>query len=162
MASGLTAITFAFMQKIMLDRPKAVELPWFTGKSAWDAYKALDVACVYAVGPSAGRPVMFGWTQRPLSRFESYAEGYWDDLVLHEITWAPDKALAKRLVDEMRRLMHLKNRGLRDRWFDVTSDFVLPLFQVAGDNLKIPTFTHDALIERVAEMAERKVRAKMG
>jgi hypothetical protein len=126
-------------------------LPFFRRHSDIRLFKRLGFACVYAFGPQSGRPLKIGWTSQPSGRFTDLSTSHWTDMKIHDVVWTPGPPLAKRLEKEIHRILTKAGKHLKGEWFDVPVDMIVPIFQVATDNLKIPTFTHDAMLERFEE-----------
>ncbi|WP_298962322.1 hypothetical protein [uncultured Methylobacterium sp.] len=131
-------------------------IPFFRRHSDIALFQKLGFACVYAVGPLAGRPMRIGWTSSPSGRFSNLQSSHWKEMKIHDIVWTPGKPLAQRLDEEVNRLLTQAGRHLRGDWFDVTPEMIVPTLQVATDNLKIPTFTHEAMLQRFEEAKEMR------
>jgi hypothetical protein len=131
-------------------------LPFFTRHADIQLFKKLGFACVYAVGPLAGRPIRIGWTSTPSGRFSDLQSSHWRELKIHDIMWTAGSPLAKRIEKEAHRILDSRNKRMRGSWFDITVDLAVPTLQVAADNLKIPTFTHDAMLDRFEEARDMR------
>lgn len=131
-------------------------IPFFRRHADVQLFRKLGFACTYAAGPLSGRPLRVGWTATPSGRFDELQQAHWRELKIHEIVWTPGKPLAQRLDDEVRRLLTQAGRHMRGHWFDVPVEMIVPTFQVATDNLKIPTFTHDTMLQRFDEAKEMR------
>jgi hypothetical protein len=123
-------------------------------------FNALDYACVYAIGPEKGRPLKVGATGSPQARFSQIQTDNWREMLVHEIVWTLGPPLANRLQAEIHRILTKAGRHIRGEWFDVPVEYILPTFQVATDNTKVETFTHEAMIERVAQARQARTRAE--
>jgi hypothetical protein len=134
----------------------AYGLPFFRKHSDLKLFSQLGFACVYAIGPEAGGPIKVGWTQNPKMRFAQLQNAHWKPLKIHEITWTVGRPLAIRLEGAVHKILKDAGRHLRGEWFDVPVDLMIGAFQVATDREKIPTFTHDGMLERFAEARDRR------
>ena len=132
-------------------------LLWPRKKEDLRTLDGLDHACVYAIGPENGRPLKVGWSLKPLKRFHELQAGSWKKLRVYAITWTAGEPLAKRLLQTVHEILDKSGRRLEGDWFDITPEFAIPAVQIATEKLGIPTFTHDALLDRVFAVRERRV-----
>lgn len=136
-------------------------LPWFTRKPEQAIFDELKFACAYALGPEKGRPLKIGWCGQPKDRITALQAGNWHPLRVHTIMWTLGWHMAQRIEAEAHRLLEAAGRTLGNGWFDITTEFGGPTLQVAADNLKIPFFSHDSLIDRVRQVRERRIAAQV-
>lgn len=136
-------------------------LPWFRRKRDLQLFEAQKLSCVYAVGPVKGRPLKIGYCANPLSRFSEIQTCNWVEIKLHEIVWTAGSPLARRLEAELHRLFDKANRRISGEWFDVPVEMALPAFDIAARNLKIPTFTHDAMLEKIMEIQDARTASML-
>jgi hypothetical protein len=133
-------------------------LIWPRGTLERGIIKSLAFGGVYAAGWRNTGPFKIGWTMKPQERFVRLQNDSPYNMRLYEFVWTLDSSFAIRLHTEIERLLHAGGRHLRGDWFDLPSDFLPGVFQVATDNLKIKTFTHQAFLEEVASIRERALK----
>ncbi|MEE9481810.1 GIY-YIG nuclease family protein [Methylobacterium ajmalii] len=137
-------------------RVAACGLPWFRHRRDLKVFEAQKLSCVYAIGPVGGRPLKIGYCANPQVYLTEIQACHWAEMKLHEMVWTSGAPVARRLEDELHRLFDKASRRIRGEWFDVPIEMVLPAFDVAARNLKIKTFTHDAMLEGIAVAQDAK------
>lgn len=141
-----------------LRREMLCGIPFFTRHTDIQLFKKLGFACVYAIGPVEGRPIKIGWTATPSGRFTDLQSANWKEMRIHDIMWTPGPPIAKRIEKEAHRILDKAGKRIRGAWFDIPVDFAVPTLQVASDNLGLPTFTHDTMLDRFEEARELKAQ----
>jgi hypothetical protein len=134
-------------------------LPWLHSKPERAIFSELGFACVYAVGPSGGRPLRIGWSKQLKDRMSDLQLGSWKELQIHDITWTAGDMLAIRLFNEVARLFDKANRRLSGDWFDVTPEFAQQAMRLASDKLNVPTFSHGDMLQKVRTVRKRRIDA---
>jgi hypothetical protein len=131
-------------------------LPWLQAKPELAIFKELSFACVYAVGPSGGRPVRIGWAKQLKDKLAELQPGCWKALSVHDVMWTVGDMLAVRLLGETTALLDGAKRRLTGDWFDVTAELAQQTLRIAREKSGVPTFTHAEMLDKVR--AERKRR----
>lgn len=134
-------------------------LPWLSSKPERAIFSDLEFACVYAVGPTGGRPVKIGWARQLKDRMQAIQLGSWKELQVHDIVWTAGDMLAIRLYNETTALFDKANRRLCGDWFDVTADFASQALRIAAEKSGVPTFSHGEMLERVRAIRQAKIDA---
>lgn len=129
-------------------------LDWFSSAEE-KLVRELEYACVYAVGPIKGRPLFVGASNDPRRKLMEIANLHWQGLKVHEMAWTAGPPLAKRLERELQKL--LKGRHMHAQWYDVTVDLIVPAFQIATDKSGVKTWTHQGMLDHVADLRERRI-----
>lgn len=133
-------------------------LPWFSSKDEQRVFDSKGLACVYALGPTAGRPVKFGWCFRPDDRLTKIQAQHWMQLGVHAISWTAGEALARPLEAEINRILDRAGKRLPSGWFDITPEFAEPTIAVAAKNLGIRTTSHQAMMREITETKDSQVQ----
>lgn len=124
-------------------------LPWLQPGPERAIFLELGFACVYAVGPIAGRPLRISWAKQLRDKLVELQPGCWKELKAHEVLWTAGDMLAIRLLNEATALLDKAKRRLAGDWFDVTPEFAQQVLRFATDKTGIPTFTHAEMLDRV-------------
>jgi hypothetical protein len=134
-------------------------VPWLSSRAERAIFDEIKYACVYAVGPSGGRPLRLGWSRYPLERVRQLQQGNWKELTLHDLTWTAGDIVATRLLGDTERILDLAKRRIHGDWFDVTPELASQTIRVASSNLNIPTFTHSEMLEKVRSVRKKRIDA---
>ncbi|SDK44098.1 hypothetical protein [Bradyrhizobium ottawaense] len=134
-------------------------LPWLHTKPERAIFSELGFACVYAVGPSGGRPLRIGWSKQLKDRMQELQLGCWKELQIHDIAWTAGDMLAIRLFNEAVGLLDKAKRRLTGDWFDVTPEFAQQALRVATDKTNIPTFSHVQMLDKVRDVRKKRIEA---
>jgi hypothetical protein len=146
------------MAEETLKHDLAYGLPFFRKHADLKLFSSLGFASVFAIGPEGGGPLKVGWSENPKHRFSQLQNAHWKQLKIHEITWTVGRPLAIRLETEIHRILREKGRQIRGTWYDVPLNLMMGVFQLATDREKIPTFTHEGMLERFAEARDRRAQ----
>lgn len=141
--------------------PTVCGLPKTMNKTEREILREVEFSCVYALGPAKGRPMKIAWCIDPYQRLLPIQSGYWQDLICHHIAWTAGPPLARRLVEELHRLFDISGRRLKGDWFDVPVEMMRPSFEVACNNLRLETFSHGEMIEKVKAIREKRIQSTM-
>lgn len=131
-------------------------LPWLHTKPERAIYLELGFACVYAVGPTGGRPLRISWAKQLGEKLKELQPGCWKELQIHDVAWTVGDMLAIRLLNETAGILDKAKRRLTGDWFDVTPEFAQQALRLAAEKCGVPTFTHADMLDKVR--AERKRR----
>lgn len=134
-------------------------LPWLHSKPERAIFSELGFACVYAVGPTGGRPLRIGWARQLKDRMKDLQLGCWKDLQIHDIIWTAGDMLAIRLFNEAVAVLDKAKRRLASDWFDVTPEFASQVIRLATDKLTIPTFSHGDMLQKVRAIRRSRIDA---
>jgi hypothetical protein len=134
-------------------------LPWLSSKAERAIFDELQFACVYAVGPSGGRPLRLGWARQLKDRMNALQLGNPKELQIHEIVWTAGDMLAIRVANEATALFDKAGRRLFGDWFDVTSEFAQQAIRISAQKAGVPTFTHGEMLEKIRETRKRRIEA---
>ncbi len=132
-------------------------VPWLSSKPEREIFNEQQFACVYAVGPSGGRPLRFGWARQLQDRMQQLQLGSWKELTIHQIVWTVGDMLAVRLLQDTIALV--EKRRLYGDWFDVTADLGKQAILVAADKQVVPTFSHTEMLEKVRRLRKGRIDA---
>jgi hypothetical protein len=132
-------------------------LPWISSKAEQAILDEQRYACVYAVGPSGGRPLRVGWSKKLPFRMKELQAGYWKELQLHHIAWTVGDMLAIRVFNEVAAMFDKASRRLTGDWFDVTPEFAAQAIRLASDKLGVPTFSHGEMLEKVRAIRKSQI-----
>lgn len=135
-------------------------LPWLHSKPERAILSELGFACVYAVGPTGGRPLRISWARQLKDRMEALQLGCWKDLQIHDIAWTVGDMLAMRITSAAHDILDKAKRRLSGDWFDVTPEFASQLIRLAAEKSNIPTFSHVEMLDRVRSERKRKIEAE--
>jgi len=157
-------IKFAFEQMALYNgtMQKAENLsglPWLESKPERAIFDELQFACVYAVGPSGGRPLKIGWSKKLPDRVKQIQVGNWNALQVHDVVWTAGDMLAIRVFNEAVGLFDKARRRLTGDWFDLTPEFAQQAMRLASDKLGVPTFSHGAMLEKVRDIRRKRIDA---
>lgn len=131
-------------------------LPWLHTKPERAIFLELGFACVYAVGPTGGRPLRISWAKQLGEKLKELQPGCWKELQVHDVAWTVGDMLAVRLLNETAGILDKAKRRLTGDWFDVTPEFAKQALRLATEKTGLPTFTHAEMLDKVR--AERKRR----
>lgn len=134
-------------------------LPWLHTKPERAIFSELGFACVYAVGPSGGRPLRIGWSKQLKDRMKELQLGCWKDLQIHDIVWTAGDMLAIRIFNEATATLDKAKRRLTGDWFDVTPDLAQQVIRLATDKTNIPTFSHAQMLDKVRDVRKKRIEA---
>ena len=134
-------------------------LPWLSSKPERAIFDELSFACVYAVGPSGGRPLRIGWARQLKDRMQALQLGNPKELVLHECVWAAGDMLAIRVFNEVTSAFDKAKRRLFGDWFDLTPEFAQQAIRLASDKLGVPTFSHGDMLQKVRTVRKNRIDA---
>lgn len=134
-------------------------LPWLHSKPERAIFSELGFACVYAVGPSGGRPLRIGWSRQLKDRMKELQLGCWKDLQIHDIIWTAGDMLAIRIFNEAVAVLDKAKRRLTGDWFDVTPEFAQQAIRLASDKLIVPTFSHGDMLQKVRAIRRSRIDA---
>jgi hypothetical protein len=134
-------------------------LPWLHSKPERAIFSELGFACVYAVGPSGGRPLRIGWSRQLKDRMKELQLGCWKDLQIHDIIWTAGDMLAIRIFNEAVAVLDKAKRRLTGDWFDVTPEFAQQAIRLASDKLTVPTFSHGDMLQKVRAIRKSRIDA---
>jgi hypothetical protein len=134
-------------------------LPWLHSKPERAIFSELGFACVYAVGPSGGRPLRIGWSRQLKDRMKELQLGCWKDLHIHDIIWTAGDMLAIRLFNEAASVIDKAKRRLAGDWFDITPEFASQVMRLATDKTNIPTFSHVEMLDKVRDVRKSRIEA---
>jgi hypothetical protein len=134
-------------------------LPWLHSKPERAIFSELGFACVYAVGPSGGRPLRIGWSRQLKDRMKELQLGCWKDLQIHDIIWTAGDILAIRLFNDVAATFDKAKRRLTGDWFDVTPEFAQQAIRLASDKLTVPTFSHGDMLQKVRAIRKSRIDA---
>jgi hypothetical protein len=134
-------------------------LPWLSSKPERAIFDELSFACVYAVGPSGGRPLRIGWARQLKDRMASLQLGNPKLLEIHHIVWTAGDMLAIRLLNDVAALLDKAKRRLTGDWFDVTPEFAQQAMRLASDKLIVPTFSHGDMLQNVRSIRKKRIDA---
>src|SRR5205823_4876474 len=95
-------------------------LPWLHTKPERAIFLELGFACVYAVGPTGGRPLRISWAKQLGEKLKELQPGCWKELQVHDVAWTVGDMLAVRLLNETTGMLDKAKRRLAGDWFDVT------------------------------------------
>ncbi|MGX1363189.1 hypothetical protein [Bradyrhizobium elkanii] len=108
-------------------------LPWLSSKPERAIFDELQYACVYAVGPTGGRPLRIGWARQLKDRMQALQLGSWKELQIHHIAWVAGDMLAIRLFNEATATLDKAKRRLANDWFDITPEFAVQAIRLAAE-----------------------------
>lgn len=134
-------------------------LPWLHSKPERAIFKELGFACVYAVGPSGGRPLRIGWAKQLKDKLAELQPGCWKALSVHDVMWTAGDLLAVRLLGEATSMLDGAKRRLTGDWFDVTAELAQQTLRIAREKCGVPTFTHAEMLDRVRAERERRIES---
>jgi hypothetical protein len=134
-------------------------LPWLSSKPERAIFDELSFACVYAVGPTGGRPLRIGWARQLKDRMAALQLGNPKELVLHECIWTAGDMLAIRIFNETAAVFDKAKRRLMSDWFDVTPELAQQAIRLATDKLKVPTFSHGDMLRKVRAVRKSRIDA---
>lgn len=134
-------------------------LPWLQAKPELKIFKELGFACVYAVGPTGGRPLRISWAKQLKEKLAELQPGYWKQLQVHDVLWTAGDMFAVRLLGEVTGLLDGAKRRLTGDWFDITPELAKQTFAIAQQKSGVSTFTHADMLDKVR--AERKRRIEL-
>jgi hypothetical protein len=134
-------------------------LPWLHTKPERAIFSELGFACVYAVGPTGGRPLRIGWSKQLKDRMRELQLGCWKDLQIHDIAWTAGDMLAIRIFNEATTILDKAKRRLTGDWFDITPDFAGQVIRLATDKTNIKTFSHVDMLDKVREVRKKRIEA---
>lgn len=134
-------------------------LPWLSSKPERAIFSELGFACVYAVGPSGGRPLRIGWSRQPKDKLQALQLGSWKELQIHDILWTPGDMIATRLFSEVVSILDKARRRLNGDWFDITPEFAQQAIRLASGKLTAVTFTHNEMLEKVRAVRKGRIEA---
>jgi hypothetical protein len=137
----------------------ALNLPWLSSKPERAIFDELSFACVYAVGPTGGRPLRIGWARQLKDRMAALQLGNPKELVLHECIWTAGDMLAIRIFNETAAVFDKAKRRLMSDWFDVTPELAQQAIRLATDKLTIPTFSHGDMLQKVRAIRRSRIDA---
>ena len=135
----------------------AFRLPWLSSKPERAIFDELQYACVYAVGPTGGRPLRIGWARQLKDRMQALQLGSWKELQIHHIAWVAGDMLAIRLFNEATATLDKAKRRLANDWFDITPEFAQQVIRLAMDKSKIPTLTHGEMLQKVRSVRKSRI-----
>lgn len=134
-------------------------LPWLHTKPERAIFSELGFACVYAVGPTGGRPLRIGWSRQLKDRMQDLQLGCWKELQIHDIVWTAGDMLAIRVFNEVVSLFDQGKRRLTGDWFDVTPEFATQAIRLATNKTNIPTFSHVDMLDKVRDVRKKRIDA---
>jgi hypothetical protein len=134
-------------------------LPWFNNNREKQTFKEQEFACVFAAGPYAGRPLYIGRTAHLRDRMSDLKSKCNGDLALHCIAWTAGDPLARRVVSEAEAVLDKAGRRLPSNMFDVTPELAREVIRIAADKARVPTFTHDQMLEKVRGIRLARIEA---
>jgi hypothetical protein len=134
-------------------------LPWLSSKPERAIFDELQFACVYAVGPSGGRPLRIGWARQLKDRMQALQLGSWKELEIHHILWTAGDMLAIRLFNEVAATFDKAKRRLTGDWFDVMPEHAQQAMCLATDKLTVPTFSHGDMLQKVRAIRKSRIDA---
>jgi hypothetical protein len=132
-------------------------LPWLQTKPELKIFKELGFACVYAVGPSGGRPLKISWSRQFREKLIELQGGNWNALQVHDVAWMSGDLVAMRTVSDMTAILDKAKRRLIGDWFDVTPELAKQTLRLATDKAGIPTFTHVEMLDKVKKERNRRI-----
>ncbi|MHC2552414.1 hypothetical protein ACVJ6Q_003709 [Bradyrhizobium elkanii] len=132
-------------------------LPWLSSKPERAIFDELQHACVYAVGPTGGRPLRIGWARQLKDRMQALQLGSWKELQIHHIAWVPGDMLAIRLFNEATATLDKAKRRLANDWFDITPEFAQQVIRLATDKSGIQTLTHGEMLQKVRNIRKSRI-----
>jgi hypothetical protein len=132
-------------------------LPWLHSKPERKIFDELKFACVYAVGPSGGRPLRIGWARQLKDRMQDLQLGSWKELAIHDIAWVAGDMLAIRIFNEAVQLVD--RRRLHGDWFDITPEFASQALRIAAEKSGVPTLSHGQMLDKVASIRKNRIDA---
>ncbi|MCJ9700132.1 hypothetical protein [Bradyrhizobium sp. SHOUNA76] len=112
-------------------------LPWLSSKPELKIFADLELACVYALGPTGGQPLRIGWVRQLKDRVRDL--GSWKELQIHHIVWTAGDLLATRIHADATAMLDRSKRGLTGDWFDLTPEYATQAIRLAAANLNIPS-----------------------
>ncbi|TYO65461.1 hypothetical protein FXV83_16125 [Bradyrhizobium hipponense] len=139
----------------------AYGLPWLQSKPERAIFLELGFACVYAVGPTGGRPLRISWAKQLRDKLVDLQPGCWKELQVHDVRWTAGDMLAIRLLNEATALLDKAKRRLTGDWFDVTPEFAQQILRFAADKSGIPTFSHAEMLDKVRAARRSRIEAAM-
>jgi len=130
-------------------------LPWLLSKPERAILDELQFACVYAAGPSGGRPLRLGHSSglKLKDTVRHLQKGCWKELQIHQIVWTKGEHIASRVDNDASVL--LDQRRMIGSWFDVTPEFAGQAIRIAAEKARINPMSHDEMLDHV-----RAIRAK--
>lgn len=134
-------------------------LPWLHSKPERAIFSELGFSCVYAVGPTGGRPLRIGWARQLKDRMEALQLGCWKDLQIHDIAWTVGEHVAMRLTGVAHEILDKAKRRLTGDWFDITPEFGSQVIRLAAEKSNVSTFSHVEMLDRVRSERKRKIDA---
>ena len=134
-------------------------LPWLHSKPERAIFSELGFACVYAVGPSGGRPLRIGWSRQLKDRMKELQLGCWKDLQIHDIIWTAGDILAIRLFNDVAATFDKAKRRLTGDWFDVMPEHAQQAMRLASDKLTVPSFSHGDMLQKVRAIRKSRIDA---
>jgi hypothetical protein len=134
-------------------------LPWLSSKPERAIFDELQFACVYAVGPSGGRPLRIGWARQLKDRMQAIQLGNWNELQIHHIAWTAGDMLAIRIFNDVTAVLDKAKRRLTGDWFDVTPEFAQQAIRLASDKLTLPTFSHGDMLQKIRAIRKNRIDA---
>lgn len=134
-------------------------LPWLSSKPERAIFDELQFACVYAVGPTGGRPLRIGWARQLKDRIQALQLGSWKELQIHHVAWTAGDMLAIRIFNDAASVLDKAKRRLTGDWFDVTPEFAQQAIRLASDKLNIPTMTHGEVMQKVKDVRRSRIEA---
>jgi allophanate hydrolase subunit 2 len=134
-------------------------LPWLYTKPERAIFSELGFACVYAVGPTGGRPLRIGWSKQLKDRMKELQLGCWKELQIHDIIWTAGDMLAIRIFNEAVAVLDKAKRRLTGDWFDVTPESARQAIRLASDKLTIPTFSQGDMLQKVRAIRRSRIDA---
>jgi hypothetical protein len=134
-------------------------LPWLSSKPERAIFDELQFACIYAVGPSGGRPLRIGWARQLKDRMQSLQLGNPKELLLHECVWTAGDMLAIRVFNDVAATFDKAKRRLMSDWFDVMPDHAKQAIRLASDKLTVPTFSHGDMLQKVRAIRKSRIDA---
>jgi hypothetical protein len=121
---------------VKLKLPKRGERP-VVGWRMEDPY-----SCAYVIGLASGRKpirIRCGGVN-PQRHFKELQRAQPDEIELRQAFWLPDLRLARRVVSEARAI--LRDRLVRDDWFDVTAAEAAAALIESAKNSRVPLLTN--------------------
>ncbi|WP_316207476.1 hypothetical protein [Bradyrhizobium sp. SZCCHNR3118] len=134
-------------------------LPWLSTKPERAIFDELQFACVYAAGPSGGRPLRLGYASGSGLRetLRTLQKGSWKELQIHHIAWTRGDLVASRIADEAAAMLDRGGRRLVGSWFDVTAELGIQAINIATGKTGITTVTHGEMLEQVRRIRRERI-----
>jgi len=133
-------------------------LSWFKSKPHEIIFNKQKWACVYAIGPEGGRPMKLGWCYQPVDKLNTLQHGNWKPLQFHHVAWTLGGPLAQELDAQIHALLAKSGRQMGNGWHDITAEYGAPAVQIAAERAKIPTFTHEAMLNEVQRLRDLQIQ----